>query len=361
MVMSEVRVMSRTVVKALAIVVWLAAALFSPQRTFGGPFPDKNLEEAIRAVLKHEPKVELTDEKLQNVYILEAPGKEIKDLTGLEKCKNLALLKLTKNQISDLGPLKGLANLQSLDLADNTIVDIAPLADVKALQYLELSNNQVADITPLGNLTSLTSLYLTNNKIVDIGPVASLSKLSTLVLAHNQVRDLSALSKVTRLRLLDLKENQIEDLGPLKGQTELSMIFLQRNQIRDLTPLVEMAKADSDGPKRMAPFLRLYLEGNPLSDQAKSTQLRRARRWGSGSRGEDRITSGRHSRLVAPYQCGDRLGRHDPGLPRQRIEPEPADPVAGLTAGRGRPNRRSALASPPDGGDRRPPPGGSTA
>src|SRR4051794_10977143 len=52
-----------------------------------GPFPDKNLEEAVRAVLKHEPKVELTDEKLLNVYVLEAPGKEIKDLTGLEKCK----------------------------------------------------------------------------------------------------------------------------------------------------------------------------------------------------------------------------------------------------------------------------------
>ena len=64
------------------------------------PFPDKNLEAAIRNVLKHEPNVELTDEKLQNVYILEAPEKGIKDLTGLEKCKNLALLKLTKNQIT---------------------------------------------------------------------------------------------------------------------------------------------------------------------------------------------------------------------------------------------------------------------
>ena len=40
-----------------------------------GPFPDKNLEEAVRAVLKHEPKAELTDEKLQNVYILERPGR----------------------------------------------------------------------------------------------------------------------------------------------------------------------------------------------------------------------------------------------------------------------------------------------
>ena len=90
------------------------------------PFPDKNLEAAIREVLKHEPKVELTDEKLLDIYFLEAPGKEIKDLTGLEKCKNLALIKLTKNKITDLKPLKDLANLQSLDLAQNEIKDISP-------------------------------------------------------------------------------------------------------------------------------------------------------------------------------------------------------------------------------------------
>ena len=85
--------------------------------------------------------------------------------------------------------------------------------------------------------------------------------------------DLAALEKVTRLSLLDLKENRIEDLGPLKNQTELKMLFLERNQIRDLSPLLKMVQADADGPKRMAPFLRLYLEGNPLSDEARTRQL----------------------------------------------------------------------------------------
>src|SRR6266542_347283 len=50
--------------------------------------PDKNLEAALRAVL-FEPQGELTEEKLNRVYILDAQGKTIKDLTGLEKCKNL--------------------------------------------------------------------------------------------------------------------------------------------------------------------------------------------------------------------------------------------------------------------------------
>ena len=103
---------------APAIVLLAIPAWSAPARA-ASPFPDKNLEAAIREVLKHEPKVELTDEKLQNVYFLEAPGKDIKDLTGLEKCKNLALLKLDKNKISDIKALKDLTNLESLDLSDN--------------------------------------------------------------------------------------------------------------------------------------------------------------------------------------------------------------------------------------------------
>ena len=49
--------------------------------------------------------------------------------------------------------------------------------------------------------------------------------------------------------------------------------MIERNQIKDLKPLVDAAKADAAGPKRFAPYLRVYLKGNPLSDAAKSTQL----------------------------------------------------------------------------------------
>src|SRR4051812_41237276 len=74
----------------LALLTGLVAQASSAR---GALVPDKNLEAALRAVLKHEPKAELTEEKLQNVYVLEAVGKDIRDLTGLEKCKNLALLR----------------------------------------------------------------------------------------------------------------------------------------------------------------------------------------------------------------------------------------------------------------------------
>ena len=41
------------------------------------PFKDKNLETAVREVLR-EPKADLSDDKLKNVYVLEADGKHIR-------------------------------------------------------------------------------------------------------------------------------------------------------------------------------------------------------------------------------------------------------------------------------------------
>ena len=37
--------------------------------------------------------------------------------------------------------------------------------------------------------------------------------------------------------------------------------------------LATTAEKDASGPKRFAPFLRLYLAGNPLSAAARSTEL----------------------------------------------------------------------------------------
>jgi hypothetical protein len=253
-----------------SILIALAGGIESARAA--SPFPDKNLEAAIREVLKHEPKVELTDEKLQNVYFLEAPGKDIKDLTGLEKCKNLALIKLTKNKITDIKALKDLTNLQSLDLAENAINDIGPLANLKGLQYIELTGNQIEKLEPLAGLTALSALYLGSNAIKDIKPLAALTKLSSLSLPKNQIKDISVLEKVNKLSVLNLQDNQVEDLGPLSRQTDLKLLMIERNKIKDLKSLADAAKADAAGPKRFAPYLRLYLAGNPLGDAAKTGQ-----------------------------------------------------------------------------------------
>ena len=100
-----------------------------------------------------------------------------------------------------------------------------------------------------------------------------MTKLWTLSIPKNQVKDIKVLEKLTRLSTLDLGDNQVEDVGPLTKLTELKLLIIWRNKIKDLKPLVDAAKADAAGPKLFAPYLRLYIEGNPLSDDAKKTQL----------------------------------------------------------------------------------------
>jgi hypothetical protein len=253
-----------------AFAALIAALLVSiPTRAGAAPFEDKNLEAAVLAAL-NDPKATLNDDTLAKVFVLEAPGKNIANLAGLERCKNLALLRLSKNAVADVTPLKDLKNLQSLDLAGNKIADVTPLAGLTKLQYLELSNNQITKVEPLAGLTSLSALYLGGNKLTDIAPIGSLTRLSSLYLAGNQIKDISPLAKVTRISTLDLKENQIEDLSPLTKQTDIRLLMLERNKIADLAPLVTLAEADSKGEKRVAPYLRLFLAGNPLKDGAKA-------------------------------------------------------------------------------------------
>src|SRR5262245_39434385 len=130
--------------------VWMGLALSAILCGLVSPalavaIPDKNLEAALRALVfdKKGTDKELTEEDLGKIFTLEARGKGIKDLTGLEHCKNLLLINLAKNEVSDLASIKELKNLQSLDLASNKIADLAPLAGLTALQFLELSDNQI--------------------------------------------------------------------------------------------------------------------------------------------------------------------------------------------------------------------------
>ena len=92
------------------------------------------------------------------------------------------------------------------------------------------------------------------------------SSISLAPLSH------ANLPTVTRITSLDLRKNGLSDLSPLNGMTELKYLMLDGNKITDLKVLVTMAERDNAGPKRFAPYWRIYLKDNPLSDDAKSKQ-----------------------------------------------------------------------------------------
>jgi internalin A len=292
--------MRKSIAETLGIAVLTGTLVHTLAATASAQnIPDKNLESALRALVfdKKDTTKELTDEDLKKIFVLEAKGKAIHDLTGLEKCTNLQLINFAKNDITDLASLKGLANLQSLDLSQNQVADVTPIGGLTALQFLELSNNQIADVQPLGKLSKLSALYMAGNKIKEVTPLGELTRLSSLDLAKNEVSNISPLSKLSGLSLLKLSDNRIEDISGLPKPMQIRMLLLERNKISDLASLVSAAKADAEGEKRFAPFLRLYLTGNPLSEVAQKDQLAALKTYGvrieqSGSKESSPTASG---------------------------------------------------------------------
>ncbi len=237
-------------------------------------FVEKTLETAVRQQVfaKRNSKDPLLAEDVKHVSTVKARGKKIRNLKGLEACKALASLELPDNEIEDLSPLADLERLQLLDLSGNRIRNIGPLETLKALQYLNLENNQVEDLAPVAGLANMRSLYLTGNRIRDAKPVAKLTKLWSLYLGQNQIEDLVSIKNLTGIANLGLERNKVRDLTPLAGMNQLGMVFLQGNRIEDLGPILKPAQKDAAGKRKFAPYLRVWLKGNPVtpdSSQAK--------------------------------------------------------------------------------------------
>ena len=114
---------------------------------------------------------------------------------------------------------------------------------------------------------------MAHNKLKDLKPVAGLKKVWSLYANNNEISDLSPLAGLEKLDALDLSGNQVTDLSPLKGLKAWKYLFLGDNKLTDVKILVEMAKGDKEGDKKFAPFWKVYLSGNPLSDDAKTAQL----------------------------------------------------------------------------------------
>ena len=234
-------------------------------------FEDKNLEAVVRKYVfaKRNNEEPLTEQDVENISTIEGKAKGVTSLKGMEKCRSLALLDLEGNEITDLAPIAGLKNIQSLNVANNKITDAGPVAELVGLQYLQLSGNELTDLTPLKGLANLRSLYLSNNQLTDLTPIAELGKVWSLYVDGNKLTDLKPITKLTKITSLDLRGNEVTDLSPIAGYTELRYLLINNNKIADLNVLVEMAKKDSEGQKRFAPFWRIYTDGNPLSDGAK--------------------------------------------------------------------------------------------
>ena len=173
--------------------------------------PDANLAAVVRETLGLDTGDDVTQLDMLRLRHLEAPARQIRDLTGLEHAVNLKGLSLTENQIRDITPLAESTIMEVSDLHTNSISDLSPLARMNNLSYLNLNDNSVSDLSPLEGLTVLGNLELRANSVSDLTSLAGLADLKNLLLAGNSVSDLSPLARLTHLGLLEVASNPLSD------------------------------------------------------------------------------------------------------------------------------------------------------
>ncbi|MEW6754222.1 MAG: leucine-rich repeat domain-containing protein [Candidatus Latescibacterota bacterium] len=107
----------------------------------------------------------VTEDDLPALTELDARGRGIVRLDGIEQLAHLRVLDLSMNLIYDLGPLAALTELELLNLEENRISDLRALRPLAALRRLMLANNQIRELAPLADLPSLASVDLVGNPL----------------------------------------------------------------------------------------------------------------------------------------------------------------------------------------------------
>ena len=161
-------------------------------------FEDANLEAATRTALSVGAQDDLTCRLVAGLAELDAPGRTIESLAGIQNFTILAGLDLQDNSIVNIGALVGLTNLTRLSLATNSITNISPLSGLTSLTFLWLNDNSITDIQPLLDNTGLgegdtVDLGSTNVTCTD---VAALQAKRVVVIS-----DCPARTRVVRGRL----------------------------------------------------------------------------------------------------------------------------------------------------------------
>lgn len=219
---------------------WSPAALASSQ--LQGPekaatFVDAQLEAAVREALGLVTSEPLTLGGLLQLVSLDAQGRGIRSLEGLEQCTNLRELTLWDNAIDDVSAVRALTNLVYLDLDENRVSNLRPLSGLESLATLYVSANKVVDLEPLSKLKDLENLFAWGNGIIEVEPLRGLAGLRQLDVSWNEITDAGALASLTSLEGLDVSGNPLRDLSFLESLSSLTVLGLAQTGLADLAPL----------------------------------------------------------------------------------------------------------------------------
>lgn len=247
-----------------------AATAIQPEQ----PKMDAALEAAVREALGVETEEELNQQDWERLTGLDASGRGIENLSGLEQAVNLTELNLADNRLTDeaVPVLTQLKKLQKLDISNNQIQSLSGFDVLTALTELDVSGNDLTSLVPIKTLEGIQTLYAENNcldvtaspnkEILALIPSVQAAQQRTASAAAVSIQDaglaaairdeLGLASSVTitqshleKLTELDAFDRSISSLAGLEKAVNLKRINLSGNWISDLTPLKSLSNLTS--------------------------------------------------------------------------------------------------------------------
>lgn len=232
--------------------LWPSGQLFALNPVY---FADQNLKEAVEDALGI---VDPTSTDMAWLEHLDASGRDIADLAGLENANNLTSLVLTANDITDITVIGYLSHLETLNLHGNPVHDLAPLATLHDLKNLNLRSTQVNDLYPLWSLTQLETLDLYYTSVQNVVWLSELTQLKHLDLYCTDVSDITSLATLVNLEYLSMSLCPVEDISVLSAMANLRTVLLERTGARDISSLRQLTHLSWLDLRRTPLLLRAY-------------------------------------------------------------------------------------------------------
>ncbi|MBC1877999.1 LapB repeat-containing protein [Listeria seeligeri] len=269
-------------------------------------FPDEAFAEVIALEItgSNDTSQTVTQAQLDSLTSLNAPSKNITDVTGIQQLTKLKSINLSKNNLTSIAPITNLTALTTLDVSANLLeeISITSAQNIPNLTALSVLNNptikklsiedqakltsisisvdndqaaQLAELT-LSNLPALTSApyagsvnfsnysdYLSKVKLT------GLPQISSVTLNDTQINDVT-IEDLAKLTKLNLSDNKLTDMAQMKLQDLplLNDLDVADNQWNSFI-------LDAENATEFPNLASLHLNGNPtmtnisLEDQPK--------------------------------------------------------------------------------------------
>ena len=202
----------------VSLVALIAMLLIANQVKAPVHFEDINLELVVREKID-KPSGPIYHNEVKTIFSLDASGRNIQRLGGIESLQKLTDLNLSDNQVIDLTPLSKLRMLRVLNLRNNQISDLRSINIEKLTQpqltSLNLRDNQINKLGPLEAFKELTYLNIHSNPIeTGLEIIGELEQLETLIMRNVYIGDeYHFLENLTNLNRLNLRNTGIKDIS----------------------------------------------------------------------------------------------------------------------------------------------------